>query len=169
MKLNLKDMTCISQNINLNQYIEFREYVKKHMEHPEWLGDFSEEDLEFLLKNGSKIWIYCLESTPVCSMMAIPADERTMKKFEIDIDYNEIMDYGPMMVNPNFVGNNLQYQMLKELDLYSINNNYKYIISTIHPDNIYSINNFLKDDFKLVGQKALKRGIRNIYIKALHK
>lgn len=167
MKLNLQNMTCINENINLEEYIEFREYVKKHMEYPEWLGDFSIEDLEHILANGSKIWLYYLDDTPVCSMMAIPADATTINKYEVNLDHKNIIDYGPMMVNPKFIGNGLQYQMLKELDTYSINNNYKYAISTVHPDNTYSINNFIKDNFKFLNQKNFKRGLRNIYIKNL--
>lgn len=42
MKLN--ELTCINQNINIDEYIEFREMVKENMDHPEWLGDFSKED-----------------------------------------------------------------------------------------------------------------------------
>ena len=61
--------------------------------------------------------------------------------------------------------NRLQYQMLKELDNYCIKLGYKYAVRTIHPNNMYSINNLLKDDFELVGTKEFTRGIRNIYLK----
>ena len=43
--MRLNELNCIDDNINLDEYIEFREKVKKNMEHPEWLGDFSKEDL----------------------------------------------------------------------------------------------------------------------------
>ena len=41
----LQELKCINKNIDLDEYIEFREMVKQNMEHPEWLGDFSKEDL----------------------------------------------------------------------------------------------------------------------------
>lgn len=169
MKLNLDSLKCISENIDLDEYIRFIEYVKKHMEYPEWLGDFKKEDLEFMLHNNTKIWLYFFNDIPVCSMMFIPANKSSLEKFEINLDYNEVADYGPMLVNPDFIGNGLQYQMLKKIDVYSINNNYKYAVSTIHPDNIYSINNLLKDEFKQINQKEFKRGLRNVYIKNLVK
>ena len=165
----LKDLRMENENINLDKYIEFREYVKLHMEHPEWLGDFTKEELEIMLKTNSKIWIYYLNQEEVCSMMFIPATKEALEKFEIDLDYNEVVDYGPMMVNPKFVGHRLQYQMLQEIDKYSIERNYKYAIGTIHPDNIYSIRNLTKDDFELVNFKEFKRGPRNIYMKKLTK
>lgn len=163
--MKLSDLKCINNDIDLDKYIEFREYVKKHMEHPEWLGDFSKEDLINLLNNNSKIWVYYLDNIPVCSMMFIPSTEKDLTKFELDLNYKEVADYGPMFVNPKYVGNGLQYQMLKEIDNYSISLGYKYAASTIHPDNIYSINNLLKDNFEYISTKEFKRGIRNIYLK----
>ena len=56
---------------------------------------------------------------------------------------------------------------LQVLDNYSINNNYTYALVTIHPDNIYSIKNILKDNFELINTIELKRGTRNIYLKKL--
>lgn len=165
--MRLNELNCIDDNINLDEYIEFREKVKKNMEHPEWLGDFSKEDLINLLNNSSKIWIYYLNKEPVCSMMLIPSDEKALSKFELDLYYKEVADYGPMFVNPKFVGNGLQYQMLKVMDKYCVNLGYKYVASTIHPDNIYSINNLVKDSFEYKNTKQFKRGMRNIYLKKL--
>lgn len=161
----LQELKCINKNIDIDEYIEFREMVKQNMEHPEWLGDFSKEDLIKMQNDNSIIWVYYLDNDPVSSMMLIPSTEKTLNKFEIDLDYKEVVDYGPMFVNPKYVGNGLQYQMLKELDNHCIKLGYKYAVGTIHPDNIYSITNLLKDDFKLIGTKEFTRGIRNIYLK----
>lgn len=150
--MNLNSLKCIDNNIDLDKYIEYREYVKSYMEHPEWLGDFTKEDLD---------------NNFVCSMMTIPSSEKNMIKFELDLDYKKVIDYGPMFVNPKYVGNKLQYQMLNELDKYSIDKNYNFVVATIHPDNIYSINNFIKDNFKQTSTKEFKRGLRNIYVKKL--
>lgn len=166
-KINLSNLKYVNEKINLDKYIQFRELVKENMEHSEWLGDFSKEDLDLLLKQNSKIWIYYIENEPVCSMMLIPSTKKSLDKFEMDLDYKTVVDYGPMFVNPKYIGNGLQYQMLKELDRYCLNLGYKYAAGTIHPDNIYSINNLLKDDFKQINQKEFKRGIRNIYLKKL--
>lgn len=165
--MKLKELFCISENINVDEYIEFRECVKEKMIHSEWLGDFSKEDLVNLLNNNSKIWIYYLDKEPVCSMMLIPSDEKALSNFKLDLDYREVADYEPMFVNPKYVGNGLQYQMLQVLDEYCINNKYKYAASTIHPDNVYSINNLVKDGFECKNTKEFKRGIRNIYLKKL--
>ena len=167
--MNLNSLKCIDNNIDLDKYIEYREYVKSYMEHPEWLGDFTKEDLEKLLNSGTKIWIYYLDNNFVCSMMSIPSSEKDMVKFDLNLDYKEVIDYGPMFVNTKYVGNKLQYQMLKYLDEYVKSKGYKTAVRTINSDNIYSINNLIKDDFILTGSRNFKRGTRNIYVKKLIK
>ena len=39
----------------LDPYLDFIKYVKAHMEHPEWLGEFTREDYVWMLNNGSHI------------------------------------------------------------------------------------------------------------------
>lgn len=167
MKIKLEDLKLLDNDIDLDEYIEFREYVKSYMEHPEWLGDFTKNQLEEMLKQESKIYVYYKDEEPVCSMMMIPATKKDMDSFNFNLDYNEVMDYGPIMVNPKYVGNNLGYQMLLVENNYSKENGYNYAVATIHPDNIYSINILEKDNFEEKGQKVFKRGIRNIYFKKL--
>ena len=165
MQIKLENLTCINENIDIDEYIQFREFVISHMEHPEWLGVFSKEDLLTMLSNNSKIWMYYLEDEVVCSMMFIPATEKDAIRFDLEQYYKEVADYGPMMVNPKYRGNGLQYQMLKVLDDYAISNSYKYALATINPDNKYSIHNIEKDNFQFIRQKEFTRGLRNIYFK----
>ncbi len=165
--ININNLTFISENIDLDEYIKIREEVKMRMEYPEWLGDFSKEDLINELNNNAKIWLYYDNGNPVCSMMIMPCSIDAITKFELDINYKDAVDYGPMFVCCEYIGNGLQYQMLQELDKYCKEKGYKYAISTVHPDNKYSIVNFLKDDFKLHKEKNFTRGRRNIYVKKL--
>lgn len=164
-KIKLKDLQCINDNINIDEYIEARTKVKENMKYPEWLGDFSKEEIKFMLKNNSKIWTYYYNDELICSMMIIPSTKESLQKFELNLNNDEVIDYGPMFVNYKYIGNGLQYQMLQELDEYCMSLGYKYAIGTIHPDNLYSINNLLKDNFELKRQKQFTRGLRNIYLK----
>lgn len=165
-KINIKDLIVV-EKINIDQYIKFREQVKETMNYPEWLGDFTREDIELLLQENSKIWVYYSKEIPICSMMIIPATKKSLIKFELNFKVQEVIDYGPMFVNPNYIGNNLQYQMLRELDEISRKKGYRYAVVTVHPDNMYSIRNLEKDKFKLINTKNFERGTRNIYLKEL--
>lgn len=164
--MKLEDLTCKSIDIDLEEYIKFREDVKKDMEHPEWLGDFSFEDLKNIIKNAGKIWIYYKDSEPVCSMMIITCDKTFNEKFDMNVDYKEVIKCGPIFVSPKYRGNNLQYQMLKELDKCIIKRGYKLEVATVAPENYFSYDNFIKDGFSFIGTKNFSRGVRNIYTKS---
>ncbi len=165
MQIKLENLECNYENINIDEYITFREFILSQMEHPEWLGVFSKEDLLTLLNNHSKIWMYYLEGEIVCSMMFIPATEKDRIRFDLENDYKQVANYGPMMVNPKYRGNHLQYQMLQVLDQYAKENGYQYAVVTISPENSFSIHNIEKDNFQLIKQKQFTRGLRNIYLK----
>ena len=162
--MKLEELICIDNDINLDEYLVFYKLVKDSMEHPEWLGDFTKEELEFLL---CKIWVYKDNSHIVCSMMFIPASEKAISKMELDYSFEETAELGPIMVHPNNLGNGLSYQMLQVFDKYLLDNNYKYSATTVHPDNIFCIRNVEKDNFEYYITKEFKRGIRNIYKKEL--
>lgn len=166
--MRLSELNVQCSNIDLDKYIEFRESVRIRMEHPEWLGEISKEELENMLSIGGKIWIYSNGDIPICSWMFIPAGEDAKDDLEIDgIDYNLMGDIGPVFVNFDYLGNGLMYQMLLEYDKYLESIGYKYVMTTVHPDNIFSSRNMVKNGMKRVSQKTFKRGIRDIYFKEL--
>jgi len=120
------------------------------------------------LEDNTKIWMYYNDKKLVCSMMLISSTKKDLVKFGLDnLNYEKVVDYGPMFVNIKYVGNGLQHQMLEVLDKYSKELGYEYSVSTIHPDNVYSIRNLVKDGFVLVGSREFKRGLRNVYLKVL--
>lgn len=41
---------------DLNAYLDLEQEVKNNMIHPEWLGDFTKNDLQSLLKTGGHIY-----------------------------------------------------------------------------------------------------------------
>ena len=99
--------------------------------------------------------------------MIIPSTKKDLESFGIDLDYREVVDYGQQVVSDKYRGNGLQQYMLEELEIISKEKGYKYAVTTVHPDNIYSVNNTLKNNFELIGSKEFDIGLRNIYLKKL--
>lgn len=165
-KLLLDSLNCTTE-IKIDEYIKWRDKIKEDMTNPEWLGDMTKDDILYLLNNDSRIWMYYHKSNFVCSMMLIPATEEDVNKFGLDYNYLEVVDYGPIMVSSKYRGNTLQDQMIKQLDKYALEVGYKVAVTTVHPDNEFSINNLLKNGFTFIGKQEFKRGLRNIYVKEL--
>lgn len=165
--MKLLDLKCISENVDIDEYLEFYKRIRTSMEFPEWLGNFTKEKILNILNQGGKIWVYYYLNEIVCSFMYIQADENATELFNINIDANFVGECGPILVSPKYRGNGLQNQMLSILQKYCINKQLKLILTTIHPDNIYCINNFTKHNYKFIKQVLLNRGKRNLYIKEL--
>jgi len=44
--MRFEDLKCISNNVNLRDYLKLYTYVRQNMKHPEWLGTFSLNEIK---------------------------------------------------------------------------------------------------------------------------
>ena len=166
MKIN--EFNCISEHNDIDEYLEFYKYVKSNMKEPSWLGEFSLNDLKNILNNEGKLFNFYDNNIIVCSMLYIPSNNKTLEKHNLKYDEDLVGSCGPIMVNPEYVGNKFQKQMLELLDKYCKNIGKRYIFTKVHPDNIYSINNFISDGYKFVETYKTSSGeLRSVYFKEI--
>ena len=163
MKLN--DLTEISENVNLDQYLYLYKYVRDNMEHPEWLGTFTKEEIEDILNNDGKIWMYYDKDIPVCSVFYIPTTNKSLKKHNVEYDESITGSLGPIMVRKEYVGNGLQSQMQEVINEYAKRIGKKHMFTKAHADNIYSIRNILNDGYKVIDEYESDRGKIKAFIK----
>ena len=97
----LKNLKCTEKNVNLKDYLSLYKYVRDNMEHPEWLGTFTENEIIDILNNKGKIWLYYDKNKLVCSMFYIPVKEKTLIKYNIQYNYKYVGSLGPIMVSPD--------------------------------------------------------------------
>ena len=166
MKIN--EFNCISEHNNIDEYLEFYKYVKSNMKEPSWIGEFSLNELKNILNNEGKLFNFYDNNIIVCSMLYIPSNNKTLEKHNLKYDEDLVGSCGPIMVNPEYVGNKFQKQMLELLDKYCKNIGKIYIFTKVHPDNIYSINNFISDGYKFVETYKTSSGeLRSVYFKEI--
>lgn len=166
MKIN--EFNCISEHNNIDEYLEFYKYVKSNMKEPSWLGEFSLNELKNILNNEGKLFNFYDNNIIVCSMLYIPSNNKTLEKHNLKYDEKLVGSCGPIMVNPEYVGNKFQKQMLELLDKYCKNIDKRYIFTKVHPDNIYSINNFVSNGYKFVETYKTSSGeLRSVYFKEI--
>lgn len=164
MKIN--EFNCISEHNNIDEYLEFYKYVKSNMKEPSWLGEFSLNELKNILNNEGKLFNFYDNNIIVCSMLYIPSNNKTLEKHNLKYDEKLVGSCGPIMVNSKYVGNKFQKQMLEDKYCKSIGK--RYIFTKVHPDNIYSINNFISDGYKFVETYKTSSGeSRSVYFKEI--
>ena len=166
MKIN--EFNCISEHNNIDEYLEFYKYVKSNMKEPSWLGEFSLNELKNILNNEGKLFNFYDNNIIVCSMLYIPSNNKTLEKHNLKYDEKLVGSCGPIMVNSKYVGYKFQKQMLELLDKYCKSIGKRYIFTKVHPDNIYSINNFISDGYKFVETYKTSSGeLRSVYFKEI--
>ena len=166
MKIN--EFNCISEHNNIDEYLEFYKYVKSNMKEPSWLGEFSLNELKNILNNEGKLFNFYDNNIIVCSMLYIPSNNKTLEKHNLKYDEKLVGSCGPIMVNSKYVGNKFQKQMLELLDKYCKSIGKRYIFTKVHPDNIYSINNFVSNGYKFVETYKTSSGEpRSVYFKEI--
>ena len=163
--MKLTDLTEISNNVNLEEYLYLYNYVRDNMEHPEWLGTFTLEEIKDILNNGGKIWMYYDKNTPVCSVFYIPSSNKALRKHNVEYDENDTGSLGPVMVRKEYVGNGLQLAMQEVINNYAKELGMTHLFTKAHSDNIYSIRNILKDGYKIIDNYENERGPMTAFIK----
>lgn len=163
MKLN--DLKVISEDVPLDEYLYLYNYVRDNMEHKEWLGTFTEEEIKEILKIGGKIWLYYDKEIPVCSVFYIPVSNKSLRKHNILHDEKLTGSLGPIMVRHEYVGNGFQTAMQNVINKYAISVGKKYMFTKAHSDNIYSIKNILKDGYEVIDEYLNERGKMTAFVK----
>ena len=156
--MNFEELKCVSENVNLEEYLWLYGYVRDNMENKEWLGIFAKEEIEDILKVGGKIFMYYDGITPVCSMFYMPVHNKTLVKHNIEHDENIVGSLGPIMVSKDYVGNGFQRKMMDALDKYAKSIGKEYIYTKAQSNNTYSINNMLKNGYEIVHEYINERG-----------
>ena len=163
----LKDLKCVNENVGLKDYLFLYKYVRDNMEHPEWLGTFTESEIIDILNDNGKIWLYYDNDKLVCSMFYIPVKEKTLIKHNIHHNSKDVGSLGPIMVSPNYVGNGYQGQMMQVLEDYCKQIGKKYIFTKVCTDNIYSLNNLIKDNYQIINRYINDRGENTALLKKI--
>ncbi len=154
----LEKLKCVSDNVNLDDYLKLYKYVRDNMEHPEWLGVFTRDEIIEILGNGGKIWLYYDNDNLVCSMFYIPIKEKSLLKHKVSYSEDLVGSLGPIMVSPDYIGHGYQREMFKILDKYCKDINKRYIFTKVCADNLYSLNNMLRDNYEIVDRYMNERG-----------
>ena len=163
--MKLSDFKEVSNDVNLDEYLWLYNYVRDNMEHPEWLGIFTLEEIKEILSIGGKIWMYYDKNIPVCSVFYIPTSNKSLRKHNIEYDESVTGSLGPIMVRKEYVGNGLQTSMLEVLNNYVKSIGKAHMFTKAHSDNIYSIRNILKDGYNIIDEYKNERGPMTAFVK----
>ncbi len=98
----------------------------------------------------------------------MPIKQKTLIKHNINYDESLVGALGPIMVSPLYIGRGYQKDMMNILGDYVKTLNKKYIFTKVCTENIYSLNNMLANNYKVVDEYINERGSNTVLIKELY-
>ncbi len=151
---------------NIDDYLGYFNLIKQGMTNPDFMMDLSKDYLIKMIDKGTHIYVYIYKGFVISSGMLLPCDRNAIKLSGLDIDYHEVVEYGPQFVHPDYRGNHLQYFMIDDLRYVAKSLGFKYAIGVINEKNEYSNNNAKKWGF-LIKKIKIDGKMENVYFNDL--
>lgn len=127
-----------------------------------WLPIHQEEINEFFNENITYLYgIYNQDKKLIASCGLFLGWVKMITK-HLNLDSTNVGEIGRCMVDPNYIGNGYMRQ-INEVILEKANElGLDYLLATVHPDNIYSLNSLEKLDFEGVKTVTKEEGYKRL-------
>lgn len=159
---------------DIPQIMHLMKTVKSTMPQKEWFVDDDEEYLSNILQGHGFILLAKPDSSDDLAaffMVKFPGLSEDNLGRHLEFDSERLMQCVHMdscVVHPDFRGHHLQSRMASLAEQQLRQMPYHYLLGTIHPENIYSMNSMLRCGYHIVKQTYLYGGLpRAILLKEI--
>lgn len=153
----------IITNDRLDEVICFQKDIIDNMENKEFFCPLTKE--EFLVAINGRDNVYFLKfNDEVIGLFVATCDIDDVIS-EYQLDNNNVMLIDSIMISENYRGRGLQRKILNYLEIRAKELNVDSLVATVHPDNIYSLNNFLVEGYQIINRLKIHGGPRCIVYK----
>lgn len=162
-----ENIRLVKANINnFDEIVAFQSEVIDKLYNKEFFTPLNETELKFPLMNNGIVYLLYDEDLVVgLFVLTINPLKEIIKEYEFGD--NDFAIFDSVMIRDTYRGSHLQQQGMKLLDEDAKRIGIKTIVATVHPQNIYSINNFKKMSYEYVKQINIHGGERIIFRKDL--
>lgn len=149
---------------DLENIKKFQREIIDSMENKEWFTPLTKYEFTYPLENNGKInLLYYNKELIGLYVLTINPEKNIIKEYELENKNIAILD--SIMIKEQYRGSNLQRQGMKIIEEEACNLNIELIVATVHPENIYSLNNFIKENYKIIKKHKIHGGPRFIVVK----
>lgn len=146
--------------------VSFQSEVIDKLFDKEYFTPLSELEIKFpLLNNGIVYLLY--DGSLLVGLFILTINPLQEVAREYEFEDNNFAIFDSVMIRDAYRGSHLQAQGMKLLEKTAKKIGVKTIVATVHPDNIYSIDNFKKMTYEYVKTITIHGGERIIFRKDL--
>ena len=149
----------------LNEVLNFQKEIIDNMNRKDFFCPLTEE--EFLTPMKKQDNVYFLKyNTEIIGLFVATCNIPDVLK-EYQLKNNNVMLIDSIMIKEEYRGNKLQIKILNYLYNRAKELKLDGLVATIHPENIYSLNNFINDGYEIINTLHIHGGTRNIVFKKI--
>lgn len=166
MNFNIEniDIHVIDKN-ELDKLILFQKEIIDNMNNKEWFVPLTEEEFLTPIEGKDNAYFFTYDNE-IIGLLVLTCDIPDVLE-EYKLPKGDYMLIDSVMVKDEYRGYGLQREMLKFAYDRARMLNMDGLVATIHPDNLYSLNNFYLEDYKLLHKLKIHGGPRDVVIKKL--
>ena len=141
----------------------FQKRIIDSMLNKEWFIPLTGDDFLNAINGNGNVY-FLLNENEIIGLFVLVCDISN-KLEEYKLPNNNYMLIDSIMVKDNYRGYGLQRQMLKFAYERAKELKISCLIATVHPNNIYSLNNYVAEKYELLHTLTIYGVIRNVMIK----
>lgn len=153
-------------------FLQLLRDAKDAMENPEWFFLDPEEEIRELLTSGvMELWV-AMEGDRMAGAFDLVHPGLDPVNYGYDLDFGEedllrVVQMDTAAVHPDFRGHGLQVRLMQAAEAEIRKQPGRILLTTVHPDNVYSLRNILKQGYSIAKKVDKYNSIRYVLRKDL--
>lgn len=145
----------------------FQDEVIDNMKNKEYFTPLTDKEFIYPIKNNGLVYLLYYGNEIIgLFVLTINPEEDIIEEYKLD-DNKNVGIIDSIMIKENYRGSSLQLQGMDIIENDAKKLQIKKLVATIHPDNKYSLNNFIKRKYKIINKINIHNGPRYIVIKEI--
>lgn len=169
MKYNIGENVLIKKASidDLNKILNFQKNIIDRMPNKEFFTPLTEHEFVYPIENNGLVYLLYYDNTLIgLFVLTINPEDDILDEYQLDSPL-DVAIFDSVMIAEKYRGSSLQLQGMKLINEEAHKLGVKKIVATIHPDNRYSLDNFIKDEYKIINKMEIHGGPRYIVEKVV--
>ena len=164
MDFNIENITLhVIEKNELDKLLLFQKSIIDKMKYKEWFVPLTEEEFLTPIEGRDNAYFFTYNNE-IIGLLVLSCDIPDVLE-EYRLPKGDYMLIDSVMVKDEYRGFGLQQQMLDFAYERAIKLGVDGLVASIHPDNRYSMDNFIKQKYELLHVLTIHGGKRNVMIK----
>lgn len=155
---------------DVESVIDLMAFVRRAMDHKEWLYLDSPEDVREMMESGKmSLWV-AMDGDQIAGSFDLLYPDLESYNYGYTLGFSEeqlqkVINMDTAVVHPDYRGQGLQKRLMQCAEKSLSGEGKRFLICTVHPDNHYSLNNVLSQGYSIQKTTEMYGSVRHVLCK----